>query len=269
MIIDVISYNGEVEIFDLRYNILKDFVDEFIVIEAPTTFSNKPKPLYFREHPLFGSPKISYYVIDENYTPEEIAQAYASPNTYGEEHWKREFMQKESIKKALVHLDDEDIVYISDCDEIWKPKEIGDGVYKLRQLVYTYHLNNRSGEPWAGTFVAKYKNIKNECLNHCRSTSEMRLNVPAHWKPNTHLDDGGWHFTGIGLDNLRRKLTDSYSVEDYNNPTVQARLEENFKNNVDWLAGWDRKFNYFTDESEWPQYAKDNKEKYIHLCKSS
>ena len=120
-IIDCISFNGEYAIWDLRYNILKDHVDEFIVVEAPTTFSGMPKELYF-ENIKDAYAKVKYFVIDENYTKEEIEQAYRSPNTAGPEHWKREFLQKESIKKALTHLKDEDIVFVGDCDEIWKPR---------------------------------------------------------------------------------------------------------------------------------------------------
>ena len=43
-IIDVITFNGESEIWDIRYNILKNYVDEFVVLEFNETFSGKPKP---------------------------------------------------------------------------------------------------------------------------------------------------------------------------------------------------------------------------------
>ena len=266
MVVDCLSYNGEKDILDLRLNILKPYVDQFIIVEAPTTFSNKPKPLYGTNLPWdYPDFPIKYCVIDENYTDEEMLEAYSSPNTKGAEHWKREFLQKESIKKALTHLNDEDIVYISDCDEIWKPgKEIGDKVYKLKQLVYAYHLNNRSDEPWAGTFVAKYKNIKNECLNHLRANATMWLNQPESWR--NVIEDGGWHFTSMGgFEEFKRKLSSSYSEEDYWSTPIQATLEENYKNNKDWLNFSNRKFTFWEDESDWPQYLKENKEKYIHL----
>jgi len=263
MIVDVISFNSEKELYDIRYNVLKDFVDEFIVVEARHTFSGLDKPLYF-EDIKDQYKNVYYHVIDESYTPEQIAEAQASPNTIGAAHWKTEFLQKEAIHKALEHLDDEDIVYIGDCDEIWKPKEIGEGVYKLKQLVYVYYLNQRSDEPWAGTFVGRYKDIKGKCLNHLRANSAKYLNKEEKWM--NAIDDGGWHFTSMGgLEGLRHKLISSYTEEDYWNTAVQATIEENHKNNKDWLEGWDRPFKFWIDESQWPQYLKENKEKYAQL----
>ncbi len=264
-IIDVVTFNGEYDLFELRYNILSPFVDEFIVVEAPTTFSGKPKPIYALEadkifYDNFDKwDKVKIFVIDENYTEEEIKLAESSPNTIGAEHWKREFLQKESIKKALVHLKDDDIVFIGDCDEIWKPNMAKIyanletvGPVKLKLDVYTYYLNNRSSEQFWGTIVAKYQDIKNQCLNHLRQNKSAKI-----------LTSTGWHFTSL-KDDLKRKLEDSYTKETYANDWVMQHLEENVNNNKDFLG---RDFEYKIDESYWPQYLKDNREKYKHLLK--
>jgi hypothetical protein len=253
-IIDCVMYNGEKELFDLRYNILKDVVDEFIVVEAPTTFSSKKKPLYF-EQIRRNYDKVSYFVVDEHYSPEELALAENSPNTNGADHWKREFLQKESIKKALVHLKDEDIVFIGDCDEVWdaeKALKWCHAPFKYKLKVYTYYLNNSSSEEFWGTLVSPYKHLKNDCLNHLRTNA---------WKT---VFDAGWHFTSMAPD-LRRKLTDSYTKETYANDWVMDNLQANIRGNKDFLG---RSFTYKIDESEWPQYLKDNKDKYKLLCKS-
>lgn len=114
-VIDVTTFNGERELFEIRYNILKDYVDQFIVIEFDKTFSGKPKELFFNN----TYDKVVYY-----YNPERLYIKYkelaeTSPNTKGADHWKREFMQKESIKDRLTHLQDDDIVFIGDIDEIY------------------------------------------------------------------------------------------------------------------------------------------------------
>lgn len=254
-IIDVVTFNGEYDLFRLRYEMLKDVVDEFIVVEAPLTFSGKPKPIYslisdqYFYDRMDTWNKVKLFVIDEN-DPELWRMARESPNTIGAEHWKREFVQKESIKKALTHLNDEDIVFIGDCDEIWDPGIIG--IYgKLKLYVYTYWLNNLSSEIFYGTIVYPYKYIKNECLNHLRTNSQK----------DDHYN--GWHFTSLA-GGLERKLEDSYTSDSYANPEVMEHLDENIQNNKDFLG---RDFIYRTDETNWPQYLKDNKEKYIHLCK--
>lgn len=251
-IVDVVTYNGEKELFDLRYNILKDYVDEFIVVEFGKTFSGKDKPAFFS--PLTEKyPKVRYWFNKESDYIKYKELAENSPNTQGAEHWKTEFMQKESIKDCLTHLKNEDIVFIGDCDEIWEPNVLKFKValMKLKLKVYTYYLNNRSDEQFWGTVVAEYIDIKDSCLNH------MRINASK----STYF--AGWHFTSMA-NSLAQKLKDSYTKEDYASDIVMQNLEENITNNRDFLG---RNFTYTVNESEWPQYLKDNRDKYKHLLK--
>lgn len=257
-IIDCILYNGEAEIFDIRYNILKDFVSEFVVCECPITFSGKEKPLLFPQ--IQDKYKnVKYYVIDRINTKEEIEQAENSPNTIGAKHWVQEFLIKEQIKKALTHLKDEDIVFIGDCDEIWNPlrlenvkQQLRNQKWKSNMIVYTYFLNQKSSEKWNTGLITKYGNIKNNCLNHLRTDDGDRI-----------LIEGGFHFTSM-VKSLKQKLKDSYTDEDYATDEILDSLDENIKNDKDFLG---RDFKYTKDESSWPQYLKDNREKYKHLMK--
>lgn len=254
MIYDIFTFNGEYDLLEIRLNVLNDYVDRFIIVESITTFSGKPKPLYYKmqeERYSKWKDKITYFINEEDYSAEEIELAYSSPNTQGADHWKHEFLQKESIKKALVGLNDDDVCFIGDVDEIWKPIVVGDGIYKLSAKVYVYTLNNRSSEPWYGTIVTKYKNIKDYCLNHIRSWPTLY----------EQTENDGWHFTSL-KDILKRKLEDSYTEDTYASPEIMANLEQNIENNTDFLG---RPFQFWTDESELPQYLKDNKQKYEHL----
>lgn len=254
MIISAFTYNGEKDILDIHLNVLKDHVDQFIICEAPLTFTGKEKPLYFEEvEHLYRHLPIKYHVIDENdETLWEMARN--SPNTKGAEHFKREFVHKESIKKALTHLQDDDIVFIGDVDEVWYPMVSKYKIInpiKLKLRVYTYYLNNHSTEEFWGTVVAKYKDIKNTCLNHLRTTAEK------------NTCERGWHFTSM-KDGLKRKLEDSYTSDSYASPQVIANLEDNIKNNKDFLG---RGFTFYKDE-QLPRYVLDNKDKFNHLWKS-
>lgn len=260
MVIDIFTYNGEADILEIRLNVLYEHVDQFIIVEAPTTFSGKQKPLYFQEQKERFAPflkKIKYFIIDENYSDEELAHAESSPNTKGAPHWKHEFLQKESIKKALVHLKDDDTCFLGDVDEIWNPNYIypSDKLYKLRQKVYVYYLNNRSNEDWHGTLVTDYLSIKDECLNHLR--------ISGSFSYLTHYS--GWHFTSLAPE-LRRKLEDSYTEESYYTPWVKDNLDKNIAENRDFLG---RSFTYKTEEHGLPKYITQNKEKYGHLFKKS
>lgn len=257
MIFDVITYNGEKDILDLRLNILGDYVDRFIICEAKTTFSGKEKPLYFSLHEKYFKKwwhKITYYVIEEDWTPQELALAASSPNTTGAAHWTHEFLQKEAIKKALVNLKDDDLVFIGDVDEIWEPVPYLLPT-KLKLRIYTYWLNNRSSEEFWGTIVSQYKYIKGQTLNHMRSGTAVTQSTGYH----------GWHFTSMGgYKAVDKKLQDSYTAESYYTPWVKEHLEENVAQNKDFLG---RDFTYTLDETQWPEYLRIHRRKYARLCK--
>lgn len=259
MIYDVMTYNGERDILRLHLGILNDYVDRFIICEAKTTFTGHPKKLYFFEEMRYFKKywsKIQYHIIDERYSNEEIQQAHNSPNTLGASHWKTEFLQKESIKKALKssNIQDNDTVFIGDVDEIINPHAIlmSNHPIKAKLDVYAYYLNNRSSEQFWGTLIANYKDIKNECLNHLRTGTKGTV------------ESLGWHFTSMGgLKEVQRKLNDSYTAESYNTTEVQKNLPQRLKERKDYIG---RDFTFTLDESSWPSFLKENKQKFLHLC---
>lgn len=247
IIIDAILYNGERDIFDLRYNILKDYVDEFVVVEFGETFSGNKK----EAHPI-NLPKVSYHFFTTQKDLKSDTPAL----------FKQEYNQREMIKNCLIHLDDEDTIYMGDCDEIWKPWKvipkdywapIGYKPSKYRLTPYTYYLNNRSNEDFPlGPVVGRYKDLKNDSLNRLRSETP-----PSK-------DYLGWHFTNMGgHDNLKYKIQ-SYSDQQFNQPAVHQYLSTALEHNVDYLG---RPFKLWVDESDWPEYLKKNREQYKHLLK--
>ena len=257
MIIDCVTYHNEADLFDLRYNILKPYVDEFIVVEFVSAFNGDPKELGF-EKIKDKYPDVRYYVNQDDYTQEEIEFARGSINTGGHARWMHEFLQKERIKKALTHLEDDDIVFVGDVDEIIEPMfyEIPpDKLTKFKLRVYSYFLNLRSNEQFWGPICARYSEIKNECLNHLRN---------SHEKKNT-IAECGWHFTNQGgVEIIKKKVFDQYNPDVFGYATYD-NLELRF-GKVDYIGRADIKFT--EDESEWPQFLKDNREKYKHLLKT-
>lgn len=258
MILDTFTYNGERDILKIHLSIMAPYVDKFIICEAKTTFTRNPKPLYFfRDQRYFKQfwPKITYYVINDDYTDEEYRQAKESPNTHGASHWQWEFLQKESIHKALksAGAQPDDTVFIGDVDEIINPtiEFESETPIKAKLDVYTYYLNNRSSEQFWGTLIANYKDIEGKCLNHMRSNTKKSEQVL------------GWHFTSQGgIKEMQRKLNDSYTAESYNTTEIQKNLPQNIKERKDFLG---RDFTFTVDETNWPSYLTNNRDKYKHL----
>lgn len=259
-VIDIMTYNGELEALKLHLNILNDYVDTFIIVEANQTFSGQPKPLYFFQQQRYVRQfwkKIRYYIVN-NWEDDELwALARNSPNTKGAHHWQQEFYVKEHIQKALKAngIQDTDLCFIGDVDEIINPIASLESQtpLKARMRVYNYYLNNESNELFWGTLIAEYGEIKNQCLNHMRSdTTLYSQGAPI-----------GWHFTSMGgLKEVQRKLNNSYTAESYNTAEIQSLLPERYKQCKDYLG---RDFQFKLNEENWPLYLKGHRKAFEHM----
>ncbi len=137
------------DLLEIRLGTLDPYVDRFVICEARITHSGKPKPLYYeqnKERYAKWQHKIFHYVIE--YGDETILRQAKQSPLVTDEHYLRDFYQKESMKDALIAagIQDNDIAYVSDCDEIWKPVNPENKIYKLKQTMYAYYLNNKSSE---------------------------------------------------------------------------------------------------------------------------
>jgi hypothetical protein len=175
--------------------------------------------------------------------------AMESPNTnHGEMVWVKEFCIKEYARRALEGQNDNDVVFISDLDEIWnpqltyKPKE-GE-VLKPKQLPYIYYLNQRTNEDWlgwTGTICTRYKTIKDGIINHLRTDGMTEFTV---------LENGGWHFNSLGGRKLKQDAWFNPGYDTFSE-TVWKRREKNVH----------------IDEVDLPKYLLDNKQQYADKFK--
>lgn len=253
-VFDTFSMFNELDLLEIRLNILDPYVDYFVIAESSETFSGKPKPLYYQDNLERFAKWNDKILWIEN------------PKLETSNSFERAGFQKDNLRKFLIGLaDDNDIVYFGDLDEIFKPrygiqKEIpNDKVYNLKQLNYSYYLNNLSSEEWIGTIVGKWGTIKNNTFNHWRANHDSLL-------PN-----GGWHFSNVGgVEQIRKKL-EAYDHQEFNTESIKDDLKNKIKNNEDYLGRqldyYGKPFVFKTDESELPQYLLDNRDKWKHLFK--
>ena len=89
MIIDNFMFNNEKELLELRYHMLKDVVDYFVLSEGNHTYTGEPKPFYGRKyveelgiswndpHPLPLMEKLCWNSFRTNYPAEFIDKVLA------------------------------------------------------------------------------------------------------------------------------------------------------------------------------------------------
>jgi beta-1,4-mannosyl-glycoprotein beta-1,4-N-acetylglucosaminyltransferase len=253
MIYDIFSFNNEIDMLELRLNIINPYVDKFVLVESDKTFSGYSKPLYYennKERFIEFVDKIIHYKVldspvsfDDPNCDKEILQMALDSDNVTREHicWLIEFYQKESIKKALEGvLQDDDICYVSDLDEIWNYDlkfKFGEGIHKPKiDNCYIEYLNLKTNENWTnftGPIVTKYKNIKKQCLNHLRTLRKMQNHYIFH-------ENGGWHFNALGGADKK--------IEDFKHPIYHKSYMDQ------------RKCGARVEETGLPEYILKNKE---------
>jgi len=256
MIYDIFSFNNEIDMLELRLNILDPYVDKFVLVEADKTFSGSDKPFHYEKnssrfkefhhkilhHKITDSPKS----FEDKSCDQMLINMALNSDNVTREHicWLIEFYQKEHITHALKKLSDDDICIVSDIDEIWNYDYIDDiksinyeDVYKPKiDNCYIEYLNVRTNENWTfftGPIVCRYKKIRENCLNHLRTQRKMN-NHYIFW------ENGGWHFNALGGSDKK--------IEDFQHPVYHK----------DYMNL--RKHGSRLDESGLPDYILKNKE---------
>ena len=108
MIYDCFSYLDEDLLLNLRLNILDKYVDYFIIIEGNKTWQNNPKKFKF---------DISKYEKFKN----KIIYIKVADLPDGDDPYLRENYQRNCILKGLTRSNEDDLIIISDLDEIPDP----------------------------------------------------------------------------------------------------------------------------------------------------
>ena len=105
-------YFDENLIIDIRLNTLKDHVDEFVIVEAKKSHSANEKKINFKieNFPKFKD-KIKYFLID---LPSKVE---SNKKGWHKSHIRDQF-QRNALKKGYENSSDNDLIMISDIDEI-------------------------------------------------------------------------------------------------------------------------------------------------------
>ena len=126
-LVDCFMYFDEDLILDIRLNILKEFVDFFVICEATMDHAGNKKKLNFKieNFPKFKD-KIRYLIVDD--MPENIGKF--------KKNWEqapiRDQFQRNSLVKGYRDFDEEDLIMISDIDEIPDPSKIKELFPKIK-----------------------------------------------------------------------------------------------------------------------------------------
>ena len=272
-------FNNEDLILDMRLNILDRYVDYFVIVESKFTHSGKEKNFFFdiKKYSQFEK-KIIYIFLEE--IPNFIKNSFTYfPNKplLTTISWKYENYQRNQIIRGIENANPEDVILISDVDEIPNLsnidlKKINYKILSFKQKFFYYKLNYLSLEypSWFGTKLCKKKNLKSpqwlRALKTFNRYPLYRLDKIFFSKTYEHscsiVEDGGWHFSWIGnaktivnkIESTAHTELDKKEIKDIKN--IEAHINQK-KSFVD-----ESTLQKVDIKSNLPSYIYQNKERF-------
>ena len=278
-VFDSFIFFNELDLLEMRLNILNDVVDHFVLTESPFTVSGNEKPLYYQENKdRFGkfNDKIVHHITEE--IPNDFTHllektkfhvAYKENDPYGTPminlpvRFQRALFNRNNsafgIEKAGVT--DEDLVITSDADEIINPLLLQDlewfnpsNHYVAECRAFYYKLNILYQEDWMGSRLCTWKHLKNTTIDQHRQDHQN-----AH-----RIEDAGWHFSFFGnAEDFKLKLA-SYEHTENNTDQVTSTASEKIEQGLDPLGRTNKLVTVPLDDS-YPEYVLENQDKYAEF----
>ena len=261
-IFDCFMYFDEEVVLDLRLNTLDKYIDYFVIIESSFTHKGDKRELKF-DHKKFEKfrKKIIYIIVDD--TLENIKKSHKWGESLAEQH------QRNSIMKGLKDSHDNDLIILSDVDEIPDLTKLNlfnnknrYAVFSQKKFDYKLNLLNETEGDWHGSKICLKKNLKSP-----QWLRNLKFKKYPFWRIDKIKDlqiikNGGWHFSYLQDPESLLKKIKSFSHGEFNKPefTSKEKIAEKIKmqKNIFNLP-----YNYKKVEIDdtFPKYIINNKEK--------
>ncbi len=259
-IIDCITFFDNNFMFNIRYNILKNYVDYFVICESKFDHKGVEKNKNFIFEENFDKKKIKYFFLET---------AFPKNNN----PWKNQAIQREFLLDCTNFADKEDYIFFSDPDEIPNPNLLINfelkkkyGIFLQDCFNYKFNLFNQHETPWEGTRVAKKKDLtsidfmrqkvksKNLKYNFFRFDKEKNIET---------IEKGGWHFNNLmSPENISLKLK-TYAHTEFSSKEFSSVeiIKDKINKRVD-LFNRGHNYQHKTLDDTFPEYLIKNIHKF-------
>tara|TARA_B100001057_G_scaffold411053_1_gene426452 strand:- start:999 stop:1823 length:825 start_codon:yes stop_codon:yes gene_type:complete len=264
-IFDCTTFFNSNHLFEIRFNILRDIVDYFVVCESNTTHTGKKKRYNFDlNHWKKYKNKIIYIKVKD----------LPKVNLTQKNKFELIKIQIENLFKGISKANDQDLIILSDEDEIPNPNKIKLFNYKkykfgiFLQNLYYYKINiqnlSEAKNGWPGSRIALKKNIKSFFKFRILKIKNKDEPFWKFYKEKSiqTINKAGWHFTYLMTPKLiSMKIKNSGHIEfNKKNYTSIKNINHRIKNLID---PFDREANLkkVKIDKTFPEYILRNKKK--------
>jgi len=246
-IYDCFMYFDEEMILEIRLNALDPFVDHFIIVESIYNHKGEKRNLQFNINKFKKFEKKIIYIVNDD-TPNNLKKIKEN-DTEDEKSDKyilnailRENSQRNSIAKGLDKADNNDLILVSDVDEIPNLssidlKKINKKIIFFNQFFFYYKFNlYQPGITWVGTKGCKKKDLINpQWLRNIKDRIYpiWRIDVVFSKTKYNNIEiviNGGWHFSNIkSASSIHHKLKSYLHHREFD---VESLTVQEIKNKI-------------------------------------
>ena len=246
--------------FELRYNILFNQVDYFVICESKFDHKGIKKDQKFIWKDYYDKKKIKYF-LNSNPFPSKTSR------------WEKQAIQREYLINYLNFADPDDYIFFSDPDEIIRPELLNNFVLKKKygiflQNFYNFKFNlfNPYESPWEGSRVCKKKNLKSiDFMRQKVKVKNLKYKFYRFDKEKSIeiFHNAGWHFNNIMTPNeislkLKTFAHSEFSEEKFSSiETIKKKIE-----NKEDLFERGHKYEFVKLDQSFPKYILENVEKF-------
>jgi beta-1,4-mannosyl-glycoprotein beta-1,4-N-acetylglucosaminyltransferase len=250
-IYDCFTYFNEKMLLNFRLNYLNNYVDKFVISEANYTHSGNPKKLNFniKDYPKFKD-KIIYIPVTKK--PRGLQKVDVNKDDHDTNSklilngYLRENFQRNQLQKGLKKASSDDLIIISDLDEIPNLEKINLKnvkkkiiLFKQKFLFYKFNLfyKNRF---WYGSKACKKKFLLSpQWLRNIKSKKYSIFRPDIFFSIKKYnsvffIEDGGWHFTNLKTaKEIHYKFTNYLHHREFEHSHLSIKnIDEMLKKNI-------------------------------------
>ena len=259
-ILDCITFFDNNLMFDLRYNILKNYIDYFVICESQYDHRGNEKKINFKLKETYDKNKIKYIVMKEKFPSQTNL-------------WENQAIQREYMLNNLNFANDEDYIFFSDPDEIPRPELLINfklkkkyGIFLQKCFNFKINLFNPYESPWEGTRVAKKKNLKSiDFMRQKVKSKNLNYSFIRFDKEKSIelFNAGGWHFNNVLTPEEISKKLKTFAHSEFAGPEYSDEkvIQDNINNHKD-LFNRGHKYIKIDLDNSFPEFIINNKALY-------
>ena len=224
-IYDCFTFYNELDLLEFRFEELYDHVDHFVLVEANRTFQNNIKPFYFGEN----QHRFAKYM-------DKVIHIQVENMPTDTDAWGRERFQRDAIGRGVCDADDNDIVIVSDLDEIIRSEtvdelrnDIDTQIWGLRMPLFYFKFNymltttDSIYTTWGMACRKKILTSAEDLRRNRFSLNSFALNY--NQSGIRMMEHAGWQFSYLGDTEFAKSKIQSFAHIETNKPEVLDSLD--------------------------------------------